>query len=81
MNRIHDHDDELKQLGRVLRTSMPPIGDAELPRDLWPRMLERIEAGEASRFRFDLLDWIIAGLVAASVLIFPGLIRGLLYYL
>jgi hypothetical protein len=80
MNPTHD-DRQHRQLAEFLRTAMPPIGEAELPRDLWPGMLKRMESSELRRVRFDLRDWIIAGLVAATVLSFPGLITGLLYYL
>jgi hypothetical protein len=60
---------------------MPPIGDARLPRDLWPEMLKRIDAEESRRIRFGLLDWVIAGLAAAYLIFYPTLIPNLLYHL
>ena len=76
MNSSHD-----RRIQSLLKSSLPPIGDAELPRDLWPDMLRRIEAGARRKTTFSLLDWVITGMVAASVLIFPGLTLGLLYHL
>jgi hypothetical protein len=73
-------ESEQERIQRLLRSAFPPIADAEPTRDLWPEMLRRIEAAD-SRVRFGLLDWVIAGLVAASVFFFPGLIPGLLYHL
>lgn len=74
-------ESEHQRIQRLLKSSLPEISDAEPARDLWPEMLRRIEAGEKSRAAFGLLDWVIAGLVAASVFLFPGLIPGLLYHL
>jgi hypothetical protein len=66
---------------RLLKSSLPRVTNPEPSRDLWPEMLERIEAGADSRLRFALLDWVLVGLVAASMLFFPSLIPGLLYHL
>jgi len=64
-----------------LKAAFPPVRDGELQRDLWPDMLKRIESNTERKTAFGLMDWIVAGLVAASVLAFPGLIPGLLYHL
>jgi len=69
------------RIQNVLRSSMPPIGDAELPRDLWPEMLKRINAEESKRVRFGLLDWVIAAAAAAYLIFYPTLIPNLLYHL
>jgi len=65
----------------LLKSSLPITGDAELRRDLWPDMLQRIATAESHRIRFAPLDWAIAGLVAVSVFISPSLIPSLLYHL
>ena len=64
-----------------LKSAFPPVRDGELQRDLWPDMLKRIESDVDRKIAFGLMDWILAGLVAASVLAFPGLIPELLYHL
>jgi hypothetical protein len=74
-------ESEHERIQRLLKSSLPGISDAEPARDLWPGMLRRIEAREESRVPFGPVDWVIAGLVAASVFLFPGLIPGLLYHL
>jgi len=43
--------------------------------------LKRIEGGAESGARFGLLDWVIAGLAAAAVFLFPGMIPAVLYHL
>ena len=76
MNESYD-----QRIQNLLKASLPPAGHAELQRDLWPAMLQRIESAGDRSARFAAWDWAIAGLVAASVVIFPGLIPGLLYHL
>ena len=76
MNRSFD-----ARMQALLKSSLPPIGSAEPSRDLWPDMLKRIEADSGEEVAFTPLDWTIAGLIAVAVLIFPGLIPGLLYHL
>ncbi len=70
-----------QRMPALLRSSLPPIGEAELPRDLWPEMLRRIESASAQGFAFSVLDWVIAALVLAYIVAFPRLIPGLLYHL
>lgn len=74
------NESEQDRIRRLLKSSLPRITNAEPTRDLWPEMLRRIESG-GSRVRFGVIDWVIAGLVAASVFLFPDLIPGLLYHL
>ena len=76
---MNSHDDQ--QLRSLLKRTLPPVDNVEPRRDLWPDMLRRIHARGHRAVRFDLLDWILAGLVAASVLAFPALIPGILYHL
>jgi len=71
-------DEKIKTL---LKAALPLAGDGELQNDLWPAMLQRIGAEEARRIRFTRWDWVIAGLVAASIFISPSLIPRLLYHL
>jgi hypothetical protein len=76
MNDVND-----QRLPALLRSSLPPIGEAELPRDLWPDMLRRIESDVAQGFAFSVLDWVIAGLIVVFIAVFPRLLPSLLYHL
>jgi hypothetical protein len=71
----HDDDNELREL---LKRNIPPMGNQELPRDLWPQMLERLSR---QPFHVPWFDWALAALAGAAVLIFPGIIPALFYHL
>ena len=75
---MNDPRDE--RLRALLKSSIPPAGDGELQRDLWPDMLRRLNSQAPAR-QFGPMDWLAAALVGAVLLIFPGLIPGLLYQL
>jgi hypothetical protein len=65
----------------LLKKSLPPVSaqvGAELRRDLWPAMLQRIEARPASVPWF---DWALLAALAAWCAFFPGVIPVLLYHL
>jgi len=68
-------DDKLRD---VLRSALPPMGDVELPRDLWPRMLDRLDRRRASVAWF---DWALLAFIAIWLLIFPNALPALLYHL
>jgi hypothetical protein len=70
------HDD--KELQELLRQAMTPVEDTELPRDLWPEMLKRLEAPPV---RVPWFDWALAALLGAALVLFPGGIPALLYHL
>ena len=76
----HDHDTE--QLRKLLQGAIPPLGDAQSRRDLWPQLLRRIEQ-PSSRIaqRIPWFDWALLGVAAAALLLFPALIPALLYHL
>ena len=65
-------------IGKVLRSSLPPMGPAELQRDLWPRMLRRLEERPRGVPWF---DWAMMALVALWALLSPQMIPILLYHL
>jgi hypothetical protein len=71
----HEPDEAL---GRLLRASLPPVGEAELEHDLWARALRRLEA---PALRASRLDWALAGSVLAWLVVFPETVLGLLYHL
>lgn len=67
-----------EDLKRVLKAALPPVGDSEPRRDLWPELRRRIES-EPTGFAW--LDWLLAAGAAAWLLLFPTAIPALLYNL
>ncbi len=74
---MNPHDD--KALRDLLKQSIAPVRDADLHRDLWPRMLQRLD--EAQPVRVPWFDWVLAALASAALLFFPGVIPAVLYHL
>jgi hypothetical protein len=70
-----------KRIEQLLKNSLKPnstrVG-AELRRDLWPAMLERLEARPTAVPWF---DWALLAAVAGWLVFFPGAIPVLLYHL
>jgi hypothetical protein len=52
--------------------------ETELQRDLWPRIIRRLDAKTP---RVPWFDWALAAAVAAMLLLFPNVIPALLYQL
>jgi hypothetical protein len=71
--------DDDKALRDLLKQSIAPARDAELRRDLWPRMLQRLDAAQPVRVPW--FDWVLAALASAALIFFPGVIPALLYHL
>src|SRR5205807_36953 len=71
-------DPNEKELRALLKREFPPFEEAELPRDLWPGMLRRLDA---QPLRVPWFDWALAAAVAAALLIFPSAVPALLYQL
>jgi len=67
-----------EKLKSLLKQALPPLQSTELQRDLWPRLLRRLDAHP---FRVPWFDWVLAALLAGSLLLFPGTIPALLYHL
>jgi hypothetical protein len=67
-----------KELQALLKQALPPVKNTELPRDLWPQMLRRLDARP---LRVPWFDWALAAVLAAALLFFPGTIPALLYHL
>ncbi len=62
----------------VLKRAIPPVENRELQRDLWPRMLRRLEPHPA---QMPWLDWALLGFLAVWILLSPEAIPLLLYQL
>jgi hypothetical protein len=73
---MNPHDDN--ELRELLKRSIAPMNDTELHRDLWPRMLRRLE--QQQRLRVPWFDWALAAVAAATLIFFPGVIPALLYH-
>ena len=74
---MNPNDD--KALRDLLKQSVAPVRDAELRRDLWPQMLQRLD--EAQPVRVPWFDWVLAALASAALIFFPGVIPAVLYHL
>jgi hypothetical protein len=73
MNQPND-----KELRELLKQVIAPAKHTELPRDLWPQMLQRLDRQPVQVPWF---DWALAALLSAALLLFPGVIPALLYHL
>jgi hypothetical protein len=71
------HDDDVR-LRELLRAAFRQPGDADAGRDLWPRMLRRMDQAQ---HRLSGLDWFLAALAAGWIAAFPKVIPYLLYQL
>ena len=71
-------NDEMKEL---LKRAVDPIKDPELRRDLWPRMLRKLEDPSSPPHRIPWLDWALVAIASAALIFFPGSIPALLYHL
>jgi hypothetical protein len=72
------NEQDVDDVGRILRKAIAPV-ETDLRRDLWPRMLRRLEGTQPAAVSW--LDWALVGLLAAWVLFFPEAIPVLLYHL
>ena len=70
-----ENNNDLKSL---LKDALAPVQHTELRHDLWPRMLRRFDE---QSLRVPLFDWVLAAVLAACLLLFPGAIPALLYHL
>jgi len=62
----------------LLRRALPPMVNTELGRDLWPKMLSRLD-GPTSHVPW--FDWALVALVAIWAVASPQLIPILLFHL
>jgi hypothetical protein len=75
---VNHNDREIEFVRKQLRAALPPLNDAELQTDLWPRMLRRLEDTPAT---FGWRESILAAIVAITFAIFPELLTAMLYHL
>ena len=67
-----------KEIRELLKSSIAPVRDTELCRDLWPEMLRKLNEQPV---RVPWFDWALAAILGALLLIFPGAVPALLYHL
>lgn len=72
------NDRENEEMKKLLKEALPPMGDAELGRDLWPAMLDRLAA---EPLRMPWWDWVLLAGASVTMLFVPGVIPALLYHL
>jgi hypothetical protein len=84
-------EQEQKKLADLLKHSMPPV-NRELNRDLWPRVLRRLDERSAHRNWFAAMfsgaalsavpwfDWALLAVLIVGVCIFPNSIPIWLYH-
>lgn len=74
---------EVGELREKLRSALPPMGDAELRRDLWPQMLRKMQGAPVPNWtsRVPWFDWTLLAISGAALMFFPVLIPALLYQL
>jgi hypothetical protein len=85
------NENEQKKFAEQLKHSLKPI-NRELDRDLWPKMLRRLDAGARDRQWFAVLfspaaissvpwfDWALLAVLVAGVCVFPKSIPIWLYH-
>jgi hypothetical protein len=73
---MNPHDDN--ELREHLKQNIAPMNDSELRRDLWPRMLRRLEQQQPVRVPW--FDCALAAVAAATLILFPDVIPALLYH-
>jgi hypothetical protein len=75
MRKTPEHDE--RQTREALKQSFPPV-NTDLQRDLWPAVLQRVDARPS---RVPWYDWALIGLSAGVLLAFPQLILVFAYHL
>ena len=73
----HDNRD-IDFIREQLQSALPPIEDAELRTDLWPRLLRRMEEPRVS---FGWFESVLVALIALAFVMFPQLLPAMLYHL
>jgi hypothetical protein len=74
-------NEEIKNMKELLKQAVAPVPDGELRRDLWPLMLSRLDAQPLPVHSIPWFDWVLAAILSAVLIFFPGSIPALLYHL
>lgn len=71
-------DEEIKKIQSLLKETFPPLANAELQRDLWLDMQEKMNR---PTIRLAWWDWALLAGATTVILLFPAMIPALLYHL
>jgi hypothetical protein len=74
-------NEEIKNMKELLKQTVAPVPDTELRRDLWPEMLRKLDEQPLPVLRVPWFDWVLAAILSAVLIFFPGSIPALLYHL
>ena len=69
---------EMEEMKKLLKSALPPVQDAELRRDLWPEMLQRLAE---PALRVPWWDWALLAGSGLVMWLLPGIVPALLYHL
>jgi hypothetical protein len=69
------NEPDYEKLRSLLRAALPPIAELDPRDDLWPLMLRRLDRRPTSAPWF---DFVLAGVAAAALLVFPRVIPWML---
>jgi len=81
-NHAEQDSQNERSLGEFLKQNLAPA-NTELPRDLWPQMLEKLSHQSAPGLwptHVPWFDWALAAFAGAALLVFPGIIPALFYH-
>lgn len=71
-------DKEIREIQSLLKDAFPPLPNAELQRDLWLDMQERMNR---PAIRLAWWDWALLAAATTVILLFPAMLPALLYHL
>ena len=74
-------NEEIKNMKELLKQAVARVPDSELRRDLWPQMLSKLDERRLSVHRVPWFDWVLAAILSAVLIFFPGSIPALVYHL
>lgn len=73
---MNESNDE--KLVELLRKAMGPLGESKLERDLWPKLLRKLDERQ---FRLVWFEWALIALLALWLILWPEVIPMLFYHL
>jgi hypothetical protein len=75
------NNEEINNMKELLKQAVAPVPDSELRRDLWPQMLRKLDEQPLPVDSVPWFDWVLAAILSAVLIFFPGSIPALLYHL
>ena len=75
------NNEEINNMKELLKQAVAPVPDSELRRDLWPQMLRKLDEQPLPVDSVPWFDWVLAAILSAVLIFFPGSIPTLLYHL